>query len=55
MIEYDDAFDQKAILNVEDEGDYFSLTVSNEYDSVTIRLTNDDLWDLMVDVKEMLT
>lgn len=55
MIEYEDAFDQKAILNVEDEGDLFYLTVSDEYDSVTIRLTQDDLRDLVEDLKEMLT
>lgn len=55
MIEYEDAFDQKAILNVEDEGDLFYFTVSDEYDSVTIRLTREDLWDLLEDFQEMLT
>lgn len=55
MIEYEDTFDQKAVLNIEDMGDYFSLTVFDEFDSATIRLTQDDLWYLMVDVKEMLT
>ena len=55
MIEYEDSFDQKAILNVEDEGDFFSLSVSDEYDSVAIRLTRDDLRDLVADLKEMLT
>lgn len=55
MIEYEDAFDQKALLFVEDEGDFFSLSVSDEYDSVAIRLTRDDIWDLVADLKEMLT
>ena len=55
MIEYEDAFDQKALLFVEDEGDFCSLSVSDEYDSVAIRLTRDDLWDLVADLKEMLT
>ena len=55
MIEYEDAFDQKALLFVEDEGDFFTLSVSDEYDSVAIRLTRDDLRDLVADLKEMLT
>ena len=55
MIEYEDAFDQKAALFVDDEGDFFALTISNEYDSITIRLTQNDLRDLMADLKEMLT
>ena len=55
MIEYEDAFDQRSLLFVEDEGDFFSLSVSDEYDSVAIRLTRDDLWDLVADLKEMLT
>lgn len=55
MIEYEDAFDQRSLLFVEDEGDFFSLSVSDEYDSVAIRLTRDDIWDLVADLKEMLT
>ena len=55
MIEYEDSFDQRALLFVDDEGDFFSLNVSNEYDSATIRLTKDDLRDLVEDLKEMLT
>ena len=55
MIEYEDTFDQKAILSVEDVGDYFSLTVFDEFDSATIRLTREDLWYLAADVKEMLS
>lgn len=55
MIEYEDAFDQKTLLNIEDEGDLFYFTVSDEYDSLTIRLTREDLRDLVADLKEMLT
>lgn len=55
MIEYEDSFDQKALLFVEDEGDFFTLSVSDEHDSVAIRLTRDDLQYLVEDIKEMLT
>ena len=55
MIEYEDSFDQKALLFVEDEGDFFTLSVSDEYDSVAIRLTREDLGDLVEDLQEMLT
>ena len=55
MIEYEDSFDQKALLFVEDEGDFFTLSVSDEFDSVAIRLTQDDLGYLAADLKEMLT
>lgn len=55
MIEYEDSFDQKALLFVEDEGDFFTLSVSDEHDSVAIRLTREDIQYLVEDIKGMLT
>lgn len=55
MFEYEDAFDQKSLLFVEDEGDYFTVSVSDEYERVAIRLTRDDLWDLTADIRAALT